>query len=84
MRRYAILAILALPLAACGSNEDEVAVKDAKPAEVASAVAASSVKPLPGKWESRVQIARMELPGMPAEMAAPIEKGMGLDKTFAT
>ncbi len=84
MRRIALIALLALPLAACGSKEDEVAVKDAKPAEVASAVAASSVKPLPGKWESRVKIAKMELPGMPAEMAAQMQKGMGLDKTFAT
>lgn len=84
MRRIALIAVLALPLTACGSKDDAVAVKDAKPAEVASAVAASSVRPLPGKWESRVKIARMDLPGMPAEMAAQMQKGMGLDKAFST
>ena len=74
---------LTLSLAACGSK-DEVEVKDAKPAEVAAAVAASGLKPLAGKWESRVKIEKMEIPGMPPEMAAQMQKGMGLDKTFAT
>ena len=85
MRQVLFATCLALPvlLAACGKKE-EVAVKDAKPAEVASAVAASGVKPLPGKWESSVKIEKMEMPGMPAQMAAQVQKSIGLDKTFAT
>ena len=64
---------LAASLAACDSGP-EVDVKDANADEVAEAVRESGVagdngfQVRPGKWESKVELLEIEIPGMPVEM----------------
>src|SRR5688572_28413703 len=74
----AVFALAAL-LAACDSSP-EVDVKDANASEVAEAVRKSGVggdedfKVRPGKWESRVAVEEIEIPGMPAGMQEAMKK----------
>lgn len=70
----ALLAVI-VPLAACNS-EPEVAVENASVGEVAGKVAeaggtGSFVRP--GKWESKVTIEDMSMPGMPPQVAAQMK-----------
>lgn len=61
---------LALLIAACDSSP-KVDVKDANLSEVGKAVAKSGLDDFqvrPGKWESKVVIEEIDLPGMPAGM----------------
>lgn len=69
MKNLSVLVPLAL-LAACDSSPD-VDIRDANASEVGEAVAESGVtgdafQVRPGKWESKVAIEEMEIPGMPA------------------
>ena len=72
MKHRSVLAPLAL-LAACDSSP-EVDVRNANASEVGEAVAKSGIagddafQVRPGKWESKVAIEEMEIPGMPAGM----------------
>lgn len=66
-----ILAACALPLAACNKSP-EVHEKDASVSEVAQKVRAATADQAfvePGLWESKVTIDRLDMPGMPAEVA---------------
>ena len=73
MQRTALTAIGLMLVAACDSSP-EVDVKDANMAEVSEAVRESGIagdddfQVRPGKWESKVAILEMEIPGMPAGM----------------
>jgi hypothetical protein len=67
---FALLAI-ALPLAAC-SSEPEVSAENASVGEVANKVAEAGgpgkfVRP--GKWDAKVTLEEMTIPGMPPEAA---------------
>ncbi len=70
---------LAAVLASCDSSP-EVDVKDANASQVAEAVRKSGVggdgdfQVRPGKWESKVAIEEMEIPGMPAGMQESMKK----------
>ena len=71
MKHVSVLVPLAL-LAACDSSP-EVDIRDANASEVGEAVAESGVtgdafQVRPGKWESKVAIEEMQIPGMPAAM----------------
>ena len=62
--------LLAASLAACGSEPD-VDARNASVEEVAEQVRSANSDQLfvrPGKWQSRVTIEDISLPGMPAEM----------------
>jgi hypothetical protein len=68
----------ALALAGCNSKP-EVDVKDAKPGEVARAVAdagGADTFVRPGKWQTTFKLKEMTMPGMPAQMAEQMKKTM--------
>ena len=68
---FAIVALLAASLAACGSEPD-VDARNASVEEVAEQVRGVSGDELfvrPGKWQSEVTIEEISLPGLPPEMA---------------
>ena len=71
MKTTAFLIAFALPLAAC-SKQPEVHADNATAEQVAKKVAASGGAASfvrPGRWESKVTIEEMTIPGMPKEMA---------------
>ena len=71
MRQFLIAVACALPLAGCNS-QPEVRAENASVEEVADKVAdagGSDQFVRPGKWQSRVQIERFELPGAPPAAA---------------
>ena len=71
MKIAVILIAGALPLAACNKGP-QVDEKNASVAEVAQKVRAANADKAfvrPGLWESRVTIEKLDIPGMPAEMA---------------
>lgn len=87
MQRFAMIAPLALAavmLTGCGSEKDSVEVRNESPGTVQQKVAQSGLRPQPGRWESRIRIERMEMPGMPAGMAEQMQKSMGAAQAFAT
>lgn len=76
MQKSAVLILLALT--AC-NREPEVNARNASVAEVADKVAdaaASGAFVRPGKWHSTVTIERMEVPGMPPELAQRMKSMM--------
>lgn len=58
--------LLALALAGCDSK-DSVVAKDESVASVAEKVAASDLKPKPGRWESTMKVDAIDIPGMPPQ-----------------
>lgn len=85
LRRYACLSAAALALLSLGACKKEgVVAKDESVESVAKKVAASEVKPRPGRWESSMKLARMDMPGMPPQMKEAMSKQMGAVQTFAT
>ena len=74
--RAALLISIVLPLAACGSKP-AVNEKNASVEEVTQKVREVSRDEgliRPGKWESTVTIDRMEMPGMPPQVASQMKK----------
>jgi hypothetical protein len=77
MKHPAILLACALPVAAC-SNDPQVDARNASAEEVANQLAAAGSSDQfvrPGKWQSRIQIEKFEMPGAPPE-AAEAMRGM--------
>ncbi|MDE2303028.1 MAG: DUF3617 domain-containing protein [Sphingomonadales bacterium] len=48
-----------------------------------AAVAAAQIHPRPGRWETTVTVTHIDMPGMPAEMAAAMQQHMGRGVTAA-
>ena len=75
MFHRATAAVLATALlAACSgqSGNDQTAADGAAPAEAGSGAGEAGLAALqPGEWETTVEVLSMEVPGMPAGMAAP-------------
>lgn len=72
MRHFAMLIACAVPLAAC-DTEPDVNARNASVEDVAEQVAdagGSDSFVRPGKWQSKVQIEKFELPGAPPEVAS--------------
>jgi len=80
---YVVLAG-ALVLGACGKDAKEEPAADAgdMASKVGQGVAAPT--PQPGRWETVMKLESFDLPGMPPEAKAIVEKSMGDGKTFAT
>lgn len=74
-----LIATLAVLLAGCDSSP-EVDVRDANMSEIGEAVAKSGIagdddfQVRPGKWESKVVIEEIDIPGMPASMQDEMKK----------
>ena len=75
--------IAALALAGCGSKSS-IDAKNESAESVAKKMAASDLKPRPGRWESAMKIDKMELPGMPPQAQAEMQKSLGATRTFAS
>lgn len=83
MRILLILpAIAALTLAGCGKGS--VTAENESAEAVAKKVAASSIKPQPGRWESKVKFERLDIAGVPPEAKAAMAKQMGSEHTFSS
>lgn len=67
---------LAVGLAGCGSS-DTVEAENESVESVAEKVANSDIKPNPGKWESKMTLEKMEMPGMPKEMQGMMQQQLG-------
>jgi hypothetical protein len=78
-----LLPIVLLVLAACGSK-GSVEAKNESAQSVSNKIAASGLKPRPGRWESAMKIEKLEVPGMTPQMQAAMQKSMGVTKTFAS
>src|SRR4051812_40467055 len=79
MKAALLLIACALPMAACNKGPD-IKVKNASVEEVANKVQAAAgdqgfVKP--GKWETKVSLLDVDIPGMPPQVAAQMKQTMG-------
>lgn len=75
--RRAVLIIACVALAGC-RGEPEVDARNASVEDVARQVDEARANDFvrPGKWQSKVTIEQLDLPGMPAEMAESMKKMM--------
>lgn len=62
---YAIPALAAFALAACGSNEEDLGDEALSADEVMAAAADADIVPRPGQYESTAELVKFDLPGMP-------------------
>lgn len=78
MRTILCVIACALPLAACNKGP-QVDEKNASVAEVAEKVRQSGGQNLidPGRWETKVSVVDVDMPGMPPEMAAHMKQAVG-------
>lgn len=77
--RLAFLIAAIAPLAACDSGGPEIEARNASVEEVAEKVEKARADEQfvrPGKWQSKVTIEQLEMPGMPTEMAAQMKAMM--------
>lgn len=84
MRLTVILPLAAAAALAGCNNSDTVTAKNESVADVADKVAASNIKPLPGRWETTVKMGKVEMPGMPAGAAEAMAKRAEAAKPMAT
>ena len=78
MRSAVVIACL-LPLAACNKGP-QINEKNASVEEVANKVQAAAGDQGfvdPGKWDTKVSVLDVDIPGMPSEMAAQMKQTMG-------
>lgn len=75
--RTALVLATAATFALGGCKKNSVEVKNASPEAVASKVAASSIKPRPGQWQSTVKIDKMDIAGIPPEAKAMMQQRLG-------
>jgi hypothetical protein len=73
----------AFALAAC-NNSDTVEGKNESIESVAKKVAASDLRPRPGRWESTMTIEKLDMPNLPPQAKEVMQKQMGGGQTFAT
>lgn len=90
MKAAGIAGALAGVLALAGCNRaPTVTATNEKPSAVASKVAAASAQSgparfEPGQWETRVAIARMDLPGLPPEAQKMMQQSLGKPRTVSS
>ena len=84
--RCAVLCSAAgLALASLAGCKKEAVVAQNESAEsVANKVAAANVKPRAGRWEASMRLDKMEMPGMPPEAKAAMDKQANVTQTYAT
>lgn len=80
MRRLALVTILALPLAACGSGGPTITATNASAGEVQAKVAAATGNGQmvqPGRWEGTMTINDMKMPMLPPDQQAKLSGKVG-------
>lgn len=86
MVRYAPVTLALLALSACNTSPT-VTASNASGEEVAAKIKASGMETQfvsPGRWETKMTIAEMAIPGLPPEMQDQMKVHMGQAKTFAS
>jgi len=83
LRKVSIV-VLAGALALGGCKKSGVDVKNASPGEVVKQMANSDLKPMPGRWESTMKMEAMDMPDMPPEAKAMMQKSAGIERHMAT
>jgi hypothetical protein len=86
MKTTSLLVLTALTLAGC-NNSPEVHEENASIAEVQNKVAAATGNESfvrPGRWESKVTVEEMTIPGMSGNMASQMNSSMGQVQTQAS
>jgi hypothetical protein len=73
----------ALALSACG-KKDSVVAENESVESVAKKVAASDIKPAPGRWETTVTLGKMEMAGVPESAAKAMSQQQGTHSGMAT
>jgi len=79
MRKAGIAAVAVLVLAGCGSGKEKAAGDAAKPGKPA---AASSIDFSPGRWETKMTLESVDVPGAPAGMKDAMAQQMGKGQTM--
>jgi hypothetical protein len=83
MRIVFALPLIAFALSAC-NNGGSVTAENESAESVAKKVAASAVKPLPGRWESKVKLENFEMAGMPPQAKEAMARQMASADTFSS
>ncbi|MDE2595834.1 MAG: DUF3617 domain-containing protein [Sphingomonadales bacterium] len=79
----ALGALAVLALAGCG-KKNSVEAKNESVASVAEKVANSGeVKMRPGQWETRMKVEKLDMPGLPPQVAGQMQKAMGMEKVVS-
>jgi hypothetical protein len=77
-----IVAIFALALGAC--SKGGVTAKNESAESVAKKVAASDLKPNPGRWQTTMKIEKMDMPGMTPQMQESLKKSSAMAQSIYT
>jgi len=85
-RRGLSLVVLAGALSLVACRQEAADQKAADAGDMASKVGMGVAAPLPqpGRWETVMKLESFDMPGMPPEARAMMEKSMGNGRTFAT
>jgi Protein of unknown function (DUF3617) len=82
--RHALALPLIAALAIAGCSKGGVEAKNESAESVAKKVDAAGIRISPGRWESTMKIEKMEMPGLPPQAQAAMQKAMATSKTFAS
>ncbi len=74
-------AFAAFAVAGCSSKDDVIVAENESVEEVAAKVAKADIRPAPGRWESKMTIDKIEMPGLPPEVQGMMKKQMGKVQT---
>lgn len=75
-------ALAVFSLAAC--KKDSVVAKDESAESVAKKVVTSDIKPQPGRWESNMKLDKFDMPSVPPQARAAMDKQIGVTQNFAS
>jgi hypothetical protein len=78
-----IMAVAALALSGCGEKAG-VEAKNESAESVANKVAASNIKPRPGRWESSMRLEKMGVAGLPPQAKDAMARQQGMTQTFSS
>lgn len=81
LRIGALTALALIALAGCGSKEDKVVAENESVEEVAAKVAKADLRPTPGRYEVKLTLQKMEMPGMPKEVQSMMKQQVGKVQT---
>ena len=78
-----VVAVSTLLIAGCG-QEKGVDAKNESVESVAEKVAASNIKPQPGRWQSSVKMEKIDMPGLPPQAKDAMAKQMATAHSFSS
>jgi hypothetical protein len=78
-----VLAIGTLALGACGGS-DTVEAENESVESVAARVAGSDARPRPGRWETKMNIVEVNMPGLTSGMRDMMKQQLGGQKPFVS